>query len=245
MVALRTTPPQNPHIWEEPRFQNAQTRPVTHWGISQNPTAPVAAPGKYTVRLTVDGQSYTQPLEVLLPPNNGGSAADIAALVKLQLRVLDDISAVSDMTNQIEWMRKQVEDTRKTLARQSGKEAQVKTVDGIDKKMQDVEYQLITRSEALSDDKYYVEQYKLYLNFIWLYQEIGPGGGDTSGSADYGPTETSVGLVADLEKQLQAVHVQYKNLMEKEIPAYNQSIAGSGIPPIDTSPPPIVNRTIR
>lgn len=244
-VALRTTPPQNPHIWEEPRFQNAQTRPITHWGISQNPTPPVAAPGKYTVRLTVDGQSYTQPLEVLLPPGNGGSAADIAALVKLQLRVLDDISTVADMTNQLEWMRKQIEDTRKTLVAQSGKEAQVKTVDGIDKKMQDVEYQLITRSEALSDDKYYVEQYKLFLNFIWEYQEIGPGGGDVSGSADYGPTETAVGIVADLEKQLQAVQVQYKNLMEKEIPAYNQSIAGAGIPPIDTSPPPAVNRTIR
>ena len=26
LVALRTTPPENPHIWEEPRFQNEDTR---------------------------------------------------------------------------------------------------------------------------------------------------------------------------------------------------------------------------
>src|ERR1043166_8721281 len=35
LVALRTTPPENPRIWEEPRFHNAQTRPITHWGIAQ------------------------------------------------------------------------------------------------------------------------------------------------------------------------------------------------------------------
>ena len=35
LVALRTTPPENPHIWEEPRFQGQETRPVTHWGIEQ------------------------------------------------------------------------------------------------------------------------------------------------------------------------------------------------------------------
>ena len=33
LVALRTTPPENPHIWEEPRFQGQDTRAVTHWGI--------------------------------------------------------------------------------------------------------------------------------------------------------------------------------------------------------------------
>ena len=63
LVALRTTPPENPHIWEEPRFRGADSRPITHWGAAQAQVGPVAAPGKYTVRLTVDGESYTQPLK--------------------------------------------------------------------------------------------------------------------------------------------------------------------------------------
>ena len=46
LVALRTTPPEDPHIWEEPRFKGAQTRPVTHWGMAQAQAGPMAVPGK-------------------------------------------------------------------------------------------------------------------------------------------------------------------------------------------------------
>ena len=238
LVALRTTPPENPRIWEEPRFHNAQTRPITHWGIAQAQVGPIVAPGTYTARLTADGQSLTQPLEILRPPNSHGSDADIQASVRLQLKVRNDINTVSGMTNQIEWMRKQLEDNQKKLDGQSGKGALLKSIEAIDRKLQDVEYRLISRAEALSDDKYYVTQYKLYLNFLWLNGEIGTGAGDVAGSGDYGPTETAIGLVLKLEKELQAVQEEYRNLMEKEVPAYNNSIIGSGIAPIETTSPP-------
>ena len=35
LVALRTTPPENPHLWDEPRFKGKETRPVTHWGLEE------------------------------------------------------------------------------------------------------------------------------------------------------------------------------------------------------------------
>ena len=59
-IELRTTPPDNPNIWAEPRFKNTNgTRPIVHWGI-QGPqrTGPIANPGQYTLRLTVDGTPY-------------------------------------------------------------------------------------------------------------------------------------------------------------------------------------------
>ncbi|HEV2687922.1 MAG TPA: sialidase, partial [Bryobacteraceae bacterium] len=238
LVALRTTPPENPHIWEEPRFVNATTRPVLHWGIQQAEVGPIAAPGKYTARLTVDGQTYTQALEILRPPSSHGSDTDLQSSVRLQVKVRDDINSVSDMVNQIEWMRKQVEDTGKSVAGQSAKQALLKSMDALDRKMQEVEYKLITREDALSDDKYFTTQYKLYLQLIWLNGEIGTGGGDVAGSADYGPTETAIGLVFGLEKELEAVRAEYRNLMDKEIPVYNNSLAGSGVNPVLTTPPP-------
>jgi len=240
MVALRTTPLEDPHIWEEPRFKGQDTRPITHWGMSQGSDAPLAAPGKYSLRMTVDGQSYTEPVEVLREPESHGSDADLKASLNLQVKVRDDINTVSDMTNQIEWMRRQLEDQGKTLNGQSGKDALLKSMDAIDRKMQDVEYKLITRAEALSDDKYFQTQYKLYMNFLWLGGEIGGGAGDVAGSGDYGPTETGTGLVLDLEKQLQAVQVEYKGLMDKDVAAYNKSIEGSGLAPLKTTgaPPP-------
>ncbi len=199
LVALRTTPEENPHIWDEPRFDKAETRPVMHWGIEQSGLGPIAAPGKYTVRLTVDGQSYTQPIEILLPPDSHGSEADIQASVRLQTRVRDNLSAVSDMSNQIEWMRKKLEDDHRKVAGQS---ELLRRVQAIDQKLQEVEYKLISRNDALSDDKYFISQFKLYMNFMWLEGEIGSGLGDVAGSGDYGPTETALSLVLGLEREL-------------------------------------------
>ena len=103
-----------------------------------------------------------------------------------------------------------------------------------------MEYKLITRADALSDDKYFQTAYNLYQNFIWLNGEIGTGAGDVAGSADYGPTETAIGLVLDLERQLQAVQAEYKGVMEKDVPAFNRQIQGSGLDPLKTTgaPPP-------
>ena len=115
-VALRTTPPENPHIWEEPRFQGAQTRPVAHKGIEQAQFGPLAAPGHYTVELHWDDKTYIQPFEIALPRENHGTDADVQALVRLELRIRDDVNAVAGMTNRIELLRKQLEDQRKLSA---------------------------------------------------------------------------------------------------------------------------------
>jgi hypothetical protein len=174
-------------------------------------------------------------LSILRPPDSHGTDADLQSSVKLQIKVRDDISLVSDMTNQLEWMRRQLEDQGKTAV---GKDALLKQMDDINRKMQEVEYQLITRADALSDDKYFQTAYKLYQNFLWLNGEIGTGAGDVQGSADYGPTETAIGLVLDLEKQLAKAQAEYKKVMEVDVPAYNQSISGSGIAPLKTTGAP-------
>ena len=236
-VALRTTPPENPHIWEEPRFQGQDTRSITHWGLAQAEVGPIAAAGQYTLKLTVDGQITTAPLQILRTPDSHGSDADQLQSVRWQLKVRDDINTVSDMTNQIEWMRKQLEDEHKTVA---GKAQLLQQITAIDKKLQEVEYKLITRADALSDDKYFQTAYNLYQNFIWLGGEIGTGAGDVQGTGDWGITETAMSLVLDLERQLTAVQAEYKGVMDTEVPAYNQTIAGSGLKPLQTTgaPPP-------
>jgi hypothetical protein len=228
LVALRTTPPENPHIWEEPRFQGAQTRPVAHKGIEQAQFGPIAAPGRYTVRLHVDGKIYTQPLDIVLPPNSHGTEADIQASVRLQLELRDDIAAVAAMTNRIEWWRKQLEDLRKPAAPPAA--------DALDRKLQDVEFQLISHSDALSDEKYDSESARLYLNFLWLNLSLGSGTGKYAGGADYAPTETAIALALDLENQLRAVQAQYLRLTEVDVPAYNRAAPALGLPPLREKP---------
>jgi hypothetical protein len=84
----------------------------------------------------------------------------------------------------------------------------------------------------------------LYLNLIWLNGELGGGAGDVAGSGDYGPTETANTLLFNLERELAAVQGEYKTVMEKDVPAYNSSIAASGLDPLKTTgAPPAPART--
>jgi hypothetical protein len=221
-VALRTTPPENPHIWEEPRFHGSETRPVAHKGIEQAQFGPIAAPGRYTVELHWDDRTYQQPLDIVLPPNSHGNDADVQASVRLQLKLRDDITAVARMTNRIEWLRKQLEDQRKLAAPPA--------LETMDRKLQDVEFQLISHSDALSDEKYDSEAARLYLNFLWLNLSLGSGTGKYAGGADYAPTETALSMAHDLETQLLAVEDQYKKLMRDDVPAYNRVAPGLGLP---------------
>jgi hypothetical protein len=227
-VVLRTTPPENPHIWEEPRFHGSQTRPVAHKGIEQAQFGPIAAPGRYTVELRVDGKTYTQPLEILLPPNSHGSEADMQSSVRLQLKLRGDIDSVAAMINQIEWLRRQLEDQRKFSAPPA--------LDAMDRKLQDVEFELLTRSDLLSDDKYDSEAARLYLNFLWLYVSLGSGTGKYAGGADYAPTETAISLARDLETQLRGVQAKYKKLVDDDLTAYNRAAPALGLPVLRTLP---------
>ena len=236
LIALRTTPQENPHIWEEPRFRGADSRPITHWGAQQAQVGPVAAPGQYLVALTVDGQSYTRPLEILRVPNSSGSDADIQAGVKLQLRIREDISTASDMVNGIEWTRRQLDDVHRMLVSRAGKADALKSVEMMDQKLQDVEYRLISKALTTSDDKYFVAAYKIYFNLIWLNGEVGTGAGDVSGGADYGPTDTARGLLDMIEQELAVVKADYIKLMETEVPAFNRSLAADGVTPLGPSP---------
>src|SRR5439155_11323724 len=185
LIAMRTTPAENPHIWEEPRFRGQDTRPVTHWGLDPAQVGPIVVPGKYTVKLTAAGQSYTQPIEILRDPKVTTSTADLDLSVRLQLRLRDDVSAAADMVNSIEVMRKQLEDVQKAYKNDKTKEALLKQVADMDKKLFDVEAKLLEPAQMTSDDKYFQQAYRVYMNLIWLNGEVGPGAGDVAGGADF------------------------------------------------------------
>jgi len=230
LIAMMTTPPENPHIWEEPRFRGQDTRPVTHWGLEPAQVGPIVVPAKYTVKLTVEGQSSTQPIEIVRDPRVSTSIADLDLSVKLQLRLRDDISAAADMVNTIEVMRKQLEDVTKAYRADRAKEAVLKQVAEMDKKLLDVETKILEPAQMTSDDKYFQQAYRVYMNLIWLNGEVGPGAGDVLGGADFPPTDTSVNVMETIEKDLNAAKTDYKNLMDRDVPAFNRSVGGAMTP---------------
>jgi hypothetical protein len=131
------------------------------------------------------------------------------------------------MINSIEVMRKQLEDLQKAYRNDSSKAALLKQVTDMDKRLFAVEEKLLEPAQMTSDDKYFQQAYRVYMNLIWLNGEVGPGAGDVSGGADFPPTDTSVSVMESIEKDLNDVRTDYKRLMEQDVPAFNRALGGA------------------
>src|SRR6185503_6932840 len=75
-------------------------------------------PGRYTVRLTVGGTQYTQPLPVIKDPSSHATLADILDQTRALLSIQRDHAAASDMVNTIESVRAQMRDLQTALRAQ-------------------------------------------------------------------------------------------------------------------------------
>jgi photosystem II stability/assembly factor-like uncharacterized protein len=266
VVALRTLAPDNPHIWQEPRFRDEDSRPITHWGSKPAEVGPIVAPGAYSVRLKVDGHSYTEPLTVVSDPRAPGSQADIQASVKTLVRIRDDISHVSDSVNQVEWLRKQLEVIEAMLrpAKAHGKAEAVlaeegdepdeepapapggelraaekeqraqllKAAESLDQKVEAAESRLVSRALRNSDDKYFVEPAGTYLDLIWLNAEVGTGGGDVAGGADFAPTEAQLNSLRTLEAEIASVDSELSEVLQRDLPTLNQALERASLAPV-------------
>jgi photosystem II stability/assembly factor-like uncharacterized protein len=234
LIKLRSTPSSNPHVWDDLRFLGKTDRPITHWGIEEAEVGPVVAPGTYTVRVTVGKKSYSQPLQVLVSPRSPENAAQIATRVKLLLHVRDDITSVTDMVNQLEWLRKQLQTVEAMLKaeKQSASKPLLKQIKQMTDNIDAVENKLLSPELANSDQKSYLDRYGLYLRLIWLNGEIGTGAGDVYGDPGYPPTDAALQVLHMLDGELDAAKGQYRDLMQKNLPQFNRTLVGDNILPL-------------
>jgi hypothetical protein len=218
---LRSIPPDNPHIWDAGRWVGRE-RPVTHWGLGAQRWQPRAAPGKYTVRLTYNGRQYSQPFEVTRDVTLSSTDADLAASTALERNIVKAMDDVTDKINRIEIMRMQVEDQRK---QQASNRQLDEALAAIYKRMYETELHFLSRTEMHSDDKWYVEKYKLYMNLVWLLSEVGGSGGDVAGGVGYRPTDAALSVFQNRLKELDAARGAFDRLMQ-EVSAFNKTYTG-------------------
>jgi hypothetical protein len=102
----------------------------------------------------------------------------------------------------------------------------------LDQKLQTVESRLVSRALRNSDDKYFVEVDGVYLDLIWLNAEVGTGGGDVAGGADFAPTEAQLESLRTLQGESASVDVDLRQILQTDLPAFNQALVHANLTPL-------------
>jgi hypothetical protein len=79
---------------------------------AREPKGPWVLPGVYTVRLTVGGQSYAQPLTIKMDPRVKTPAAELARAHAMSVRLYDAIARDSAIVEQARVLRARLRETR-------------------------------------------------------------------------------------------------------------------------------------
>jgi photosystem II stability/assembly factor-like uncharacterized protein len=183
-------------------------------------------PGSYTVRLTVDGTTLTQPLQVLKDPMSRVPDAEIAASVAALVKLQTDLNNTADMLNTIESARSQIE----SLAAQN---ASVRAqADSMEQKLIQVERNIIDpRMTGQGQDEV---RYPVKLGGQIGYLA------NTIGASDWAPTRQQQDVTVILQKQERDTRTALEGVLSKDLSAFNTMLKGKGLRTIDVSLPAIV-----
>ena len=90
------------------RIEGADEIPGAVIDIGNPRHGPLALPGDYTLRLIVDGQTYSQPLQVTADPRVELNIADLEKHQNFQIQIRDQLSEITKMVATIRAVRDQI-----------------------------------------------------------------------------------------------------------------------------------------
>ena len=189
-------------------------------------TGPLAPPGSYQVRLTVDGQTQTQAFAIKRDPRlTNVTDADLAEQFSLAIKVRDKTSEANEMVILIRDIKKQIKDR--------SEKAKDQTVSGagesLAKKLSSVEeavYQV--RNQSNQDPLNF--PIKLNNQIAALRRSIETGDGR--------PTAQSYVVFRELSAQLDALQAKLNEMVARDLAQLNRTLVERKLDPIRTGGKP-------
>jgi photosystem II stability/assembly factor-like uncharacterized protein len=213
----------NRFVWNM-RYPDATTFPgIILWAGSM--TGPLAAPGSYQVRLTVDGKTQTQRFAIKKDPRLDTTPEDYAKQLSLALQVRDKLSETNEGVIRIRELRKQLDEYAKRD----------------DKRVADAAKALISKLTAVEEELYQTKNRASEdpLNFpIKLNNKLAYVMGVVE-SSDNQPTSQSYMVYEDVATKVNGQMKTLNGLMTTDLAAFNKLIHDQNIPAVE---PPAVKK---
>ena len=175
-------------------------------------------PGSYTVKLSVGGREFTQPLTVIKDPHSGGTEADIQAQTTTLLELRRDIERAADLVNAIELARSQIEGLTRILEDQHIKKAG----DELNQKLIAVEQNIVDLRLTGRAGRSWGS--RLASNLSHLANQLA--------SSDFKPTNQQLEVQKLHEELLSKSENEFKAIRERELTEFNQLLRKRSIPDV-------------
>ena len=182
---------------------------------------PVVLPGTYTVRLNVNGQSFTQPLTIVKDPRSAATDGDLKEQFDFLMRIRDKTSQANDAVKTIRNVKAQLADRAKRMPADK-KAAFSRVADDLSNKLSSVEGEIYQVRNQSSQDP---------LNYpIKLNNKIAALSGVVGGT-DARPTAQSYTVFSDLSAQLDRQLSAMRGALIV-LPSINATLTAAGLPAI-------------
>jgi photosystem II stability/assembly factor-like uncharacterized protein len=205
-VRLRTSPEYAPEI----RLNTEGWRPLPDGGGGRMTI--LVPPGTYTVKLLVDGKQFSQPLTVVKDPNAGGTDDDIQKQTAMLLELRKALESAADMVNKIESIRSQLDALKLLLKNQELKKA----TDAVDKKLIDIESNLIQRRLTGQGQDTVRWPPKLISKINYLANGVSSG--------DFGPNSQQKEVQALFDAQLSSLRKRLDDVINNDVANLNRKL---------------------
>jgi hypothetical protein len=98
------------------------------------PEGPLALPGVYQVKLTVDGQTYTAPLELKMDPRVRVVPPALSQQLALEMKIVEGMKQSYGVVQQINDLRSQLKELQSKLNSDQGAKPVLDAINSLDKK---------------------------------------------------------------------------------------------------------------
>jgi hypothetical protein len=184
------------------------------------PLGATVLPGKYTVKLTVNGTSYSQPLTIRMDPRVKTPLGDLRQQLELESKITDLMHRDCEALQQVRALRSQLKELEHGTTQGSAGRA----LSLLDKKTSELE------GDEGGDGAHFLSTpegrslVRLNAGLYTLLQNV-----DTADSA---PTTAAAATVNDVDQALSEQLAHWNEMKSKDIPALNALLRQAGMSPL-------------